>query len=763
MSKNINNKKVLAEKLKSYLNAPEYVAVPDLIKDGDYGPDLVCHGNGEIEITKLIKRRNEERKKNYQAKIKKIEDKIKNQPGLFYYYGEQSRNQPGSSINYGDKKGAYFVLEGIENEVGDKITITPYQVETNNQLPENPKRDLEPKGKTERYLDKDGSIDYRQIKFSFIDCYASHKDPNGQVLQQQNCSHCQPWKHHEIPNLNNKEVIDFLINYFQEKNIKKIKLVNDELVIEYNDNKNFSSAAKTSPENQTLKKYLIEQNIKELTRQELRNRADNTTSNKAPNDNKREVIVNAANLENFYQLEPQQKVIYLGIDCTGERLHIGHLFSLIQTIRFAKEGFTVLLVLGGATSKIGDPSDKLQERPQLATEKLNQYYQAIKDQVTQIVIRPPIAETKKELDFAPLELFYADNPQLLSNIYQVLKIKKEDISFIDFISQVGRNISINYLLAKETIKQRVNSETGLSFLAFNYSLLQAYDFYYLYQNYNCHGQLGGSDQWGNLTTGLKLIRGNQKDFYDFFRNMPDEQAKTYLKQFTFLTEEQIAELVKLNDPPKLRIEKIRIKTRIETADFPTIAKRLSEISNVTAEKKKKDIKTIELILSNKLAGRVMGLIELKDALKDDITAGDEVSNTHFWVELNEIEYDKSKGIVDNTGKLIISAKPSDVNAGKVSWLTGDHSDDAKKLVTINASNINQKADEVEYKTEDTGIFNGPRDALLALEDKLDGMKEHYTKDEGDIANRDIDADLTFLEKYNDADTTSNEQKVYVIR
>ncbi|CAJ0638415.1 6901_t:CDS:2 [Entrophospora sp. SA101] len=657
MSKNINNKKVLAEKLKSYLNAPEYVAVPDLIKDGDYGPDL------------------------------KIEDKIKNQPGLFYYYGEQSRNQPGSSINYGDKKGAYFVLEGIENEVGDKITITPYQVETNNQLPENPKRDLEPKGKT----------------------------------------------------------------------------VNDELVIEYNDNKNFSSAAKTSPENQTLKKYLIEQNIKELTRQELRNRADNTTSNKAPNDNKREVIVNAANLENFYQLEPQQKVIYLGIDCTGERLHIGHLFSLIQTIRFAKEGFTVLLVLGGATSKIGDPSDKLQERPQLATEKLNQYYQAIKDQVTQIVIRPPIAETKKELDFAPLELFYADNPQLL----------------------MGRNISINYLLAKETIKQRVNSETGLSFLAFNYSLLQAYDFYYLYQNYNCHGQLGGSDQWGNLTTGLKLIRGFyptnktfafnfplltdkdgkkfSKNFYDFFRNMPDEQAKTYLKQFTFLTEEQIAELVKLNDPPKLRIEKIRIKTRIETADFPTIAKRLSEISNVTAEKKKKDIKTIELILSNKLAGRVMGLIELKDALKDDITAGDEVSNTHFWVELNEIEYDKSKGIVDNTGKLIISAKPSDVNAGKVSWLTGDHSDDAKKLVTINASNINQKADEVEYKTEDTGIFNGPRDALLALEDKLDGMKEHYTKDEGDIANRDIDADLTFLEKYNDADTTSNEQKVYVIR
>ncbi|CAG8511325.1 7139_t:CDS:2, partial [Ambispora gerdemannii] len=133
---------------------------------------------------------------------------------------------------------------------------------------------------------------------------------------------------------------------------------------------------------------------------------------------KREVIANHANLENFYQLEPQQKVIYLGIDCTGESLHIGHLFLLIQTIRFAKEGFTILLVLGGATSKIGDPSDKLKERPQLEAKKLNQYYLSIKDQITQIVIRPPISENKKEIDFAPLELFYADNPQLLINIYQ---------------------------------------------------------------------------------------------------------------------------------------------------------------------------------------------------------------------------------------------------------------------------------------------------------------------------------------------------------
>src|SRR5271154_2763663 len=141
---------------------------------------------------------------------------------------------------------------------------------------------------------------------------------------------------------------------------------------------------------------------------------------------KREIISNVANLENFYQLKPEEKVIYLGIDCTAENLHIGHLFLLLQTIRFAKEGFQILLVLGGATSKVVDPSDKLKERPQLEDKKINQYYQAIKDQITRVVIRPPASEEIKGVNFSPLELFYADNPQLLNAIYQVLKINKED-------------------------------------------------------------------------------------------------------------------------------------------------------------------------------------------------------------------------------------------------------------------------------------------------------------------------------------------------
>ncbi|CAG8823368.1 28303_t:CDS:1, partial [Racocetra persica] len=135
----------------------------------------------------------------------------------------------------------------------------------------------------------------------------------------------------------------------------------------------------------------------------------------------RGIVANVANLDNFYQLElePKKKVVYLGIDCTGERLHIGHLFLLIQTIRFAKEGFQILLVLGGATSKIGDPSDKNEERPLLAIEKIENYQAKIKAQIERILIKP---KKREKNDLAPLEQFYADNPKLLKDIYQILSV-----------------------------------------------------------------------------------------------------------------------------------------------------------------------------------------------------------------------------------------------------------------------------------------------------------------------------------------------------
>ena len=138
----------------------------------------------------------------------------------------------------------------------------------------------------------------------------------------------------------------------------------------------------------------------------------------------RGLIANSANLENFYQLKSNEKVVYLGIDCTANSLHIGHLFLLLQTVRFAKEGFTVLLVLGGATSKIGDPSDKLKERPQLETEKLKRYRQRISFQLDRIVKKRKIESFK--FTSAPLEQFYSDNQVLLNDIYKILKINKGD-------------------------------------------------------------------------------------------------------------------------------------------------------------------------------------------------------------------------------------------------------------------------------------------------------------------------------------------------
>src|SRR3954452_11669314 len=137
----------------------------------------------------------------------------------------------------------------------------------------------------------------------------------------------------------------------------------------------------------------------------------------------REIIANVANLENFYHLKPEEKVIYLGIDCTGERLHIGHLFLYFQTVRFAKEGFTILLVLGGATSKIGDPSDKDKERPLLEEKQIENYQEKIKSQLERILIKP---KKINQVNFAPLEQFYSDNPKLLKDIYQILKINSED-------------------------------------------------------------------------------------------------------------------------------------------------------------------------------------------------------------------------------------------------------------------------------------------------------------------------------------------------
>ncbi|WNE41794.1 MAG: Tyrosine--tRNA ligase [Mycoplasmataceae bacterium] len=343
---------------------------------------------------------------------------------------------------------------------------------------------------------------------------------------------------------------------------------------------------------------------------------------------KREIYSNCANPENFFNLEDSQRCAYLGIDCTANSLHIGHLLPIMQATRLAKNNFKILLLLGGATSKIGDPSDKLKERPILDPKILLENQKRMEKQLNLIFNRN---ENKKiSLKNLPLYSFFQENEKILNSIYEILELEskieeknneniwkkyllniwpdeiKEDsfkivdnrewldkLTFVDFIDKCGRNITINYLLAKETIKQRVNSENGLSFSAFSYSLLQAYDFFYLYKNYKCHGQLGASDQWGNFTTGLKMIKSfdnenkcfalsfnlilddngkkisksdvgtsiiwldkektSFKDLFNFFSNMSDKKAIDFVKKFTFISEEKLEKLLEINNPKSLRI------------------------------------------------------------------------------------------------------------------------------------------------------------------------------------------------------------------
>jgi hypothetical protein len=247
-------------------------------------------------------------------------------------------------------------------------------------------------------------------------------------------------------------------------------------------------------------------------------------------------------------------------------------------------------------------------------------------------------------------------------------------------------------------------------------------------------------------------------------------------------------------------EKIRIKTQILSAVLPTVTNvastsnkqiritkttrhakamtffkdnlgkitvpadsELTEIANAANHQQRDTIVGIDLILPEKLVSRIEGLMLLKNSQKTNVVAGNEDTDkaTNFWVELREVEYDSTKGIIDAAHRIkITSASDTTTVSGKIT-LTGKHSDDAKRIIIINPSNINATADPVTYVVETSLILDKPRDALLALEDKIDEMEEHYTKDNGDLS-RNIDADLNFLKDYNGTAATSDQQKVYAI-
>ncbi len=284
------------------------------------------------------------------------------------------------------------------------------------------------------------------------------------------------------------------------------------------------------------------------------------------------------------QLKKEMTTAYLGIDPTADSLHIGHLVGVMMLKHFQRAGHKPIALVGGATGMIGDPSMKSQERKLLDEETLRHNQEAIKRQLA------------KFLDFDS----DAPNTAELVNNYDWMK----PFSFIDFIRDVGKHITVNYMMAKDSVKKRLSGESqqGMSFTEFSYQLVQGYDFLTLYRDKNCKLQLGGSDQWGNITTGTELIRrtlggeayaltcplitkadggkfgktesGNvwldprytsPYKFYQFWLNVSDADAEKYIKIFTELSREEIESLVaeQAADPGQRPLQK-RLAKEITT-------------------------------------------------------------------------------------------------------------------------------------------------------------------------------------------------------
>ena len=314
-------------------------------------------------------------------------------------------------------------------------------------------------------------------------------------------------------------------------------------------------------------------------------------------------------------LKEEMRSAYVGFDPTADSLHIGNLVPIMLLAHYQRCGHKPVALVGGATGMIGDPSGKSSERNLLDEKTLRHNQEAIKNQLAHF------------LDFES----NADNAAELVNNYDWMK----EFSFLEFIRDVGKHITVNYMMAKDSVKNRISSDStdGMSFTEFTYQLVQGYDFLHLFRANNCTIQMGGSDQWGNITTGTELIRrvGNGKGFaitcplitksdgskfgkseggnvwldakrtspykfYQYWLNSSDIDAEKYIKIFTFLTKVEIEALIKEHqEAPHFRLLQKRLAKEITTmvhseADFENAEK----ASNILFSKTfKEDIKTLD--------------------------------------------------------------------------------------------------------------------------------------------------------------------------
>ena len=260
------------------------------------------------------------------------------------------------------------------------------------------------------------------------------------------------------------------------------------------------------------------------------------------------------------QLNKEMTSAYVGFDPTADSLHIGSLVPILLLVHLQKAGHKPIALVGGATGMVGDPSGKSEERNMLSEEDLNKNVIGVRNQLMQ---------------FLNFDVSLPNAAELVNN-YDWFK----GISFLEFIRDAGKHITVNYMMAKDSVKKRLEGDNGMSFTEFTYQLVQGYDFYWLYKNMNCKLQMGGSDQWGNIVTGTELIRrkiggeafaftcplikkadggkfgktekGNiwldankttPYQFYQFWLNASDADAATWIKIFTFLPQNEINALI----------------------------------------------------------------------------------------------------------------------------------------------------------------------------------------------------------------------------
>ncbi|WP_391558791.1 tyrosine--tRNA ligase [Robertmurraya sp.] len=367
-------------------------------------------------------------------------------------------------------------------------------------------------------------------------------------------------------------------------------------------------------------------------------------------------------------LDKEKISLYCGVDPTADSMHIGHLLPFLTLRRFQQAGHRPIVLVGGATGLIGDPSGKSEERKLQTLEQVQVNVAGIKGQLNRLFN------------------FEGENGAVMVNNYDWAG----SMDIVTFLRDFGKHVGVNYMLAKDTISSRL--ETGISFTEFTYTILQAMDFYYLHKNYECRMQIGGSDQWGNITTGLELIRkmspeGSKAfgltiplvtkadgtkfgkteggavwldpektspyEFYQFWINTSDADVVKYLKFFTFLSKEEIEELEKaVQEEPHLRKaqkalgeemtrlihgedalqQAIRISAALFSGDIQSltgseIKQGFKDVPSFTYEQGS-SLNIVELLVNS-------GIVQSKRQAREDVTNGAISVN---GVRVNELEY-----------------------------------------------------------------------------------------------------------------------------